>query len=162
MIFCPNYYEDDGLIVSQAREIGLTATFLGGDGWAGVKNYASAENLEGSYYCSAYASGTPEVAAFEEAYIAAYGKDTLNMFAALGYDAAMCMARALEEAEKTGEVPGSEAYKQAVIDGIRNSCGDLAGITSPSGYSFDEHNNPIKDAVIMHLENGEEVFSQNY
>ena len=43
----------------QAREIGLTATFLGGDGWAGVKNYASAENLEGSYYCSAYASGTP-------------------------------------------------------------------------------------------------------
>ena len=162
VIFCPNYYEDDGLIVSQAREIGLTATFLGGDGWAGVKNYASAENLEGSYYCSAYASGTPEVAAFEEAYIAAYGKDSLNMFAALGYDAAMCMARALEEAEKTGEVPGSEAYKQAVIDGIRNSCGDLAGITSPSGYSFDEHNNPIKDAVIMHLENGEEVFGQNY
>lgn len=162
VVFCPNYYEDDGLIVSQAREIGLTATFLGGDGWAGVKKYASAEDLEGSYYCSAYASGTEEVAAFEQAYVEVYGEDTLSMFAALGYDAAMCMCRGLEAAEATGYEQGSEEYKQAVIDGIRTGCGELVGITSPTGYTFDAHNNPIKAAVIMKLAGGEEVYDQTY
>ncbi|MPN16606.1 hypothetical protein SDC9_163951 [bioreactor metagenome] len=29
VVFCPNYYQDDGMIVTQARELGLTATFLG-------------------------------------------------------------------------------------------------------------------------------------
>jgi branched-chain amino acid transport system substrate-binding protein len=68
VVFCPNYYQDDGMIVTQAREIGLTATFLGGDGWAGVSEYASAEDLEGSFYCSAYAPGsTDAVKAFEDA-----------------------------------------------------------------------------------------------
>lgn len=162
VVFCPNYYEDDGLIISQAREIGFDVTFLGGDGWAGVNKYATAEDLEGSYYCSAYAAGTEQVTAFEEAYVATYGKDTLSMFAALGYDAAMCMCRGLEAAEASGYEQGSAEYKQAVIDGIRNGCGDLAGVTSPTGYSFDEYNNPIKAAVIMKLVNGEEVYDQTY
>lgn len=162
VVFCPNYYEDDGLIISQAREIGLDVTFLGGDGWAGVAKYASAEDLEGSYYCSAYAAGTEQVAAFEEAYAEAYGKDTLSMFAALGYDAAMCMCKGLEAAEASGYEQGSEEYKQAVIDGIRTGCSELAGITSPTGYTFDEHNNPIKAAVIMKLAGGKEVYDQTY
>ena len=51
-IMCPNYLEDVGLIVTQARQQGITAGFLGGDGWSGVSAYASAEDLEGSYFCS--------------------------------------------------------------------------------------------------------------
>lgn len=60
VIFCPNYYQDDGMIVTQARESGLTATFIGGDGWSSVSAYASAEDLEGSYYCSGYAPGSTD------------------------------------------------------------------------------------------------------
>lgn len=158
-VFCPNYYEDDGMIVKQARALGLTATFLGGDGWNGVSAYASAEELEGSYYCSAYAPGsTDAVRAFEEAYIAAYGADTLNMFAATAYDAAMVLCAALEKAEASGFETGSEEYKQAIIDGIRSEGATVFGITSEAGYTFDDKNNPIKDAVIMILTNGEEKF----
>ena len=158
-VFCPNYYEDDGMIVKQARTLGLTATFLGGDGWNSVSAYASAEELEGSYYCSAYAPGsTDAVKAFEEAYIEKYGADTLNMFAATAYDAAMVLCAALEKAEESGEKAGSEAYKAAVVAGIKSEGASVSGITSEGGYTFDEKNNPIKDAVIMVLKDGEEKF----
>lgn len=162
VVFCPNYYENDGLIVTQAREVGVTGTFLGGDGWSGVSAYASAADLEGSCYCSAYAPGSSDaVKQFEADYTAAYGADTLNMFAANAYDAAMVLCNALAVAEDKGLAAGSDDYKQAVIDAIRDNSGDVVGITS-DGYAFDEHNNPIKSAVIMRLESGKEVFAQMF
>jgi len=159
VVFLPNYYEDNGLIVTQAREIGLEAVMLGGDGWAGITDYASAEDLEGSFFCSAYAPGSTElVRDFEAKFIAANGEDTLNMFAATGYDAAMLLVAALRKAEESGAAPASAEYKQAIIDGIRSEGAGVVGVTSEGGYTFDEFNNPIKDAVIMTIENGKEVF----
>ena len=162
-MFCPNYYEDDGMIVTQARQVGVSSTFLGGDGWSSVTKYASKEALEGSFYCSSYAPGsTDAVKKFEEEYVAAYGKDTLNMFAATAYDAAMLMCAALEKAETGGSAPASEEYKQAVIDAIKSEGATICGITSEAGYTFDDSNNPIKDAVIMKVTSGEEVFDRMY
>jgi branched-chain amino acid transport system substrate-binding protein len=163
VIFAPIYYQDAGLIVTQARDLGITSTFLGADGWAGVSGYASAEDLEGSLFCSAYAPGsTDAVKAFEAEYTAKYGADTLNMFAATAYDAAMVLCNALKIAEGSKAKPASDEYKQAVIDAIRDKSGDVVGITSAGGYTFDEHNNPIKDAVIIEVSNGAELFKTMY
>ncbi|NLH01685.1 MAG: ABC transporter substrate-binding protein [Clostridiales bacterium] len=162
VVFCPNYYEDDALIISQARQVGLKATFLGADGMSGVKDYASAEELEGTYYCSGYAPGsTDAIKNFEAAYTEKYGASTLNMFAATAYDAAMVLCNALQIAEDKGLKAGTDEYKQAVIDAIRNNSADLECITS-KGYTFDEHNNPVKDAVIMKLEGGKEVYVETF
>lgn len=159
VIFSPNYYENDGLIVTQARQIGITSIFMGGDGWAGVSGYATAEDLEGSVYCSAYAPGSSdEIKQFEKDYTDKYGSDTLNMFAPLGYDAAVVLLDAVAAAEKTGKKVGSDEYKAAIIDGMKNT--SSVGITSK--YSYDEFNNPIKSAVIIKLEGGEEIFSQMF
>ena len=162
-VFCPNYYEDDGLIVTQARAAGVTGTFLGGDGWAGVTAYASAADLEGTYFISSYApASTDAVKEFEAAYGKVYDPASLNMFAATAYDAAMVICNALEVAEAAGLEAGSEEYKQAVVDAIRDQSGDLAGVTSEGGYAFDEYNNPIKDAVVMKIVNGAEAFECMY
>lgn len=162
-VFCPNYYEDDSMIIKQARALGLDVTFLGGDGWDGVVKYATAEELEGCYYCSAFAPGSNDaVSAFEAAYEEAYGKDTLNTFAATAYDAAMVLCAALEKAEETGKKAGSEEYKQAVIDAIKSEGPGVKGVTSEGGYTFDANNNPIKDAVIMVIEDGEAVAKESY
>ena len=163
VVYCPNYYEDDGLIVKQARALGLTCKFLGGDGWAGVCSYATAEELEGCMFVSAYAPGSSEeVIAFEKAYTDAYGADALNMFSALSYDAAALLCAAIAEAEKTGAKVGSDEYKQAIIDAIPVVGPSIKGITSASGFTFDEKNNPIKEAVIMELSNGVESFKEMY
>ena len=158
VVFSPNYYEDDGMIVTQAREVGVTGTFLGGDGWGSVKNYASAEDLEGSVYCSGYAPGSSDaVKQFEADYQAAYGEDIPNMFAPLGYDAAMLMLNAIQAAEEQGLEACTDEYYQAVIDAMSATEG-LEGITGT--YQFDEKNNPIKSAAIMKLEGGDEVFTE--
>lgn len=156
-IMCPNYLEDVGLIVTQARQQGITAGFLGGDGWSGVTAYASAEDLEGSYFCSGYALGSN--AEFEEAYAAEYGEAPKQMFEALGYDAALLMCNALKSAEEQGLEVGSDEYKQAVIDAMKATNG-LEGVTGT--FSFDDQNNPIKSASILQIQGGEEVFVENF
>ncbi|OUQ43582.1 hypothetical protein B5E65_04320 [Gemmiger sp. An120] len=156
-IMCPNYLEDVGLIVTQARQQGITAGFLGGDGWSGVSAYASAEDLEGSYFCSGYALGSN--AEFEEAYAAEYGEAPKQMFEALGYDAALLMCNALKSAEEQGLEAGSDEYKQAVIDAMKATNG-LEGVTGT--FSFDDQNNPIKSASILQIQGGEEVFVENF
>ena len=56
----------------------------------------------------------------------------------------------------------SEEYKQAVIDAIKTEGASVKGITSEGGYTFDEYNNPIKDAVIIKVTGGEEVFDRMF
>ena len=50
-VFCPNYYEEVGQILSQAESVGLNVPFLGGDGWDGLEGYATADQLKDSYFC---------------------------------------------------------------------------------------------------------------
>ncbi len=159
VVFCPIYYGEAGLAITQGRQVGITATFLGGDGFGGIKDYATAEDLEGSVYCSGYAPGTESVAQFEKDYEAAYGEPVPNMFAPLAYDAAMLLCNALASAEETGAEAGSDEYKQAVIDALAANDG-TEGITG--SYTFDEYNNPIKSAAMIQLQGGEEKFTELY
>ncbi len=159
VVFAPIYYGEAGLAITQGRQAGLTAKFLGGDGFGSIKDYASAEDLEGTVYCSGYAPGTESVAQFEADYQTVYGEPVPNMFAPLAYDAAMIMCEGLKAAEEAGLTAGTEEYKQAVIDAIKNM-NNVEGITGT--YSFDEFNNPIKSAAIIELTGGEEVFKEMY
>ena len=159
VVFCPIYYGEAGLAIQAARQAGCTSTFLGGDGFGSVKDYASAEELEGTVYCSGYAPGTEDVAQFEKDYKAAYGEDVPNMFAPLAYDASMIMAYGLKAAEDAGLTAGTDEYKQAVIDAIKTMDG-VKGITG--SYSFDSDNNPIKSVAIIELTGGEEVFKEMF
>ena len=141
VVYCPNYYEDVGQILTQAADVGLTVPFLGGDGWDGVTQYATAEQLDGCYFCANYAVGaSPE---FESAYEAEY---------------ALTVCGGLEAAEAAGLEPGTDEYKQAVIDGIKN--GSFEGVTGT--FTFDDHNDPVKTAAILTFENGEAVFVEQY
>ena len=160
IVFCPIYYGEAGLAIQAARQAGCTATFLGGDGFGSVKDYASAEELEGSVYCSGYAPGTEDVAQFEKDYCENFGVEEVpNMFAPLAYDASMIMAYGLKAAEDAGLEAGTDEYKQAVIDAIKTMDG-VKGITGT--YSFDSDNNPIKSVAIIELTGGEEVFKEMF
>ena len=142
-IFCPNYYEEVGQILSQAESVGLTVPFLGGDGWDGLEGYATADQLKDAYFCANYAKGSsPE---FEDAYKAEYGEDYPNGFAPLGYDAAKTVVYGVQAAEDAGLEAGTDEYKQAVNDAIAS--GTIEGITGT--FTFDEHHNPVKSTAIL-------------
>lgn len=158
VVWCPNYYEDIGQILTQARAQGISVPFIGGDGWDGVKSYASAADLAGCYFCANYAAGaSPE---FEDAYKAEYGEEYPNGFAPLGYDAAITLCVGLQAAEDAGLDAAADAddYKQAVIDGIKNAT--VVGVTGT--FTFDEHNNPVKTASIITFEDGEPTLVEQF
>lgn len=159
VVFMPIYYGEAGLAITQGRQAGMKSVVMGGDGFGGIKDYASAEDLEGSVYCSGYAPGTESVAQFEKDYEAKYGEPVPNMFAPLAYDAAMLMCNALKAADDKGLTPGTAEFQAAVVEAMAATT-DVVGITGT--YNFDAQNNPIKSAAILQLQSGAEVFTELY
>lgn len=146
--------------MTQARKLGYKGVFLGADGWAGIiggeQDYASAEDLEGCFYDTSFVSSDTAsgIQDFIKAYTDEYGEAPTN-FCALGYDAAAITAAGLEAAEKTGEVAGSDVYKQAVIDGIASA--KVSGVTGEISYSGT--GDPVNSTLFITFKDGkEEIF----
>ena len=154
VLFIPVYYEDVALIAVQASEVGVKAKLLGGDGWDGVLKKIDASSvscLDGALYCSHYSSQSSDerVQTFIKNYTEKFG-EAPNTFAALGYDAAYMMTKAIENAGSTDSAAIVEAMKNLEYDGI-------------TGHMvFDENRNPIKSAVILEINGGAESFVENY
>ena len=90
--------EASGLeILREARRQGLTADFLGGDGWTGITSDTAVS--EGVYVATPFTSEDQrrEAQNFVSAFRARFGHDP-NGFAALAYDATMVIAIAIEQA----------------------------------------------------------------
>ncbi|GAB6181058.1 ABC transporter substrate-binding protein [Desulfotomaculum defluvii] len=151
VIYLPAYYEAVGKIVKQAREIGITAPFLGGDGWDSPKltEIAGAAALNGTYFTNHYSSqqDDPTIKAFVEKYQAKYG-EVPDTFAALGYDTAVLLVDAIK---RSGD-GSSEKIKEALA-----STKDLQTVTGK--ISVDEQHNPVKGAVILEMKDGKQVYN---
>lgn len=149
-LFVPGYYEEVGLIIRQARELGLNVPILGGDGYESPKlvEIAGKEALNDIYYSSHYSSqdDSENVVKFKESFKAKYNKEP-DAFNALGYDIAYLFADALERA---GEAD-TEKLKKALeaTEGFEGVTGVL---------TIDEKHNPVKSVTILKIENGESVF----
>jgi branched-chain amino acid transport system substrate-binding protein len=150
VLFIPGYYEEVGLIIRQARDLGLNVPVLGGDGYESPKlsEIAGSDALNKVYYTSHYSSKdtAPEVVKFREDFNKKYGKDP-DAFSALGYDMAYYFADALKRA---GEVDSSK-LKDSLAD-----TKDFKGVTG--SFSIDESHNPVKSVTVIEMKNGEPTF----
>jgi branched-chain amino acid transport system substrate-binding protein len=149
VIFLPGYYEEGGLIIKQAREMGITQPILGPDGFANstLVELAGADNVDNVFYASHFTpnSEDPKVQEFLAAFEAEYGKPA-DSFAALAYDAAQLVFDAIQTADSTDP--------QAITDALA-ATEDFEGVTGT--FSFDENHNPIKSAFVIELQDGLEV-----
>jgi branched-chain amino acid transport system substrate-binding protein len=104
-IFVPGYYNEAGLIVAQARQLGITVPLFGGDGWEAPEliQIAGAQALEKTYYSTHYSpeAADPKVQAFVAAFKARFNGEVPDAMAALGYDSAMVLADAIRRAGST-------------------------------------------------------------
>ena len=77
VLFVPGYYEEVGLIIKQARELGMDMPVLGADGFDSPKllEIAGADNLNGTYYSNHYSSGdtSEDVVAFKTSFNSEFG-----------------------------------------------------------------------------------------
>ncbi len=150
-IYLPGYYQEAGLIIKQARDLGITQSFLGADGFDSpvLLELAGANALNNVYFTNHYsANDTDEmVQNFNTSFKEKYGTEP-SAFNALGYDLGKFIADAVSRAESTDP----EDIKDALA-----STKDFKGVTGT--LSIGENHNSIKSIVVIGLENGVQTSS---
>lgn len=142
VLYVPNYYQDNALIAKQARDLGIEATIVGGDGWDGVLEVVDdASAIEGAIFGNHYSPDDQEIVEWAQRYKAEYGMEATS-FAYLGYDSAMIMIQAIKNAGTTDSAAIVEALNKISYDGL---LGHLV---------FDENGNPIKDMAFVTIKDG--------
>lgn len=146
VIYLPGYYEEAGLIIKQARALGIDKPILGADGFDSpdLTNLAGASALTKVYFTNHYSSldKDPAVVKFIDDFKKKYNKEP-NAFHALGYDLAKFVADGLKRSKSLD----SGALKDALAE-----TKDFTGVTG--SFSIDENHNPVKAIVVVGLENG--------
>lgn len=142
VLVLPDYYNVVGLIAKQARATGITSQFLGGDGWESEELYSiGGEAINGALYINHYYSGDTDenVKKFVDAYKVKFNKDP-DAFAALGYDTAKVLVKAIE---KSGDF-SADKIKEALAS---------IELDSVTGHiKFNEERSAVKSASIIKVD----------
>ncbi len=149
VIYLPGYYNEAGLIIKQAREMGITQPILGADGFGDAEliKLADAKNVNDVYYTAHFstkADATDKTKDFIAAFKKEYNKEP-SAFNALGYDSVYLIKKAAEDAKSTE--PAKITTALAKVKGFEGVTGTM---------SIDKDHNPEKAAVVVQLTNGEE------
>jgi branched-chain amino acid transport system substrate-binding protein len=145
-VFIPGYYTEAGLIVAQARQLGITVPFFGGDGWEAPELIQlGGDAMTGTYFSTHYSAEnqSPEVQNFVKEFRAKYNGETPDAMAALGYDSAMVLADAIKRAGTTAEPQLRDA-----IAATR----DFDGVTGKT--TINASRDATKPAVIITVKDG--------
>ncbi|AKL96675.1 amino acid/amide ABC transporter substrate-binding protein, HAAT family [Clostridium aceticum] len=152
IVFMPYFFKEVALSANQARELGIDAVLIGGDGWPSeVLLEMAAEAVEGSYFVNHLDFADPEVQDFKDTYTAKYNLPVeLNGY--LAYDAVKLLESAILEAGNFDSVAIRDALKTASVQGI----------TGQITISPDTHNPEGKDAAIIKIIDSDYKFQQKY
>jgi branched-chain amino acid transport system substrate-binding protein len=144
-VFCSALYEEGGVILSQARKMGLNVPFVGGNGFNSPKVIDIAKDAaEGLIVATPWFAdrNDPKVKAFVAKYEKAYGKKP-DQFAAQAYDALYIMADALKRAGK--------ADRTALRDALA-STKNFQGVLGT--FSFDAERDVVMEPNVLIVKGG--------
>ena len=151
-IFLPGFYEEVGLIIKQARALGINVPVMGGDGWDSptLVDIAGADALNNTFITNHYSSGDSDakVQDFVKAFQGKYDGKSPDAFGALGYDTAYFIADAIKRA-------GSSDPEK-----IRKALEETDGLAVVSGtLKVDKNHDQVKAAVILEYKDGKQEFN---
>jgi branched-chain amino acid transport system substrate-binding protein len=144
-IFVPGYYTEVGLIGRQAKELGIPAPLMGGDGWDSPKLLEiGGRALEGSYFSNHYSAeaASPQVQAFAKKYKDEYKVESDGL-SAMGYDAALVLFDAMKRAKSWNPKD------------VRDAIADTKDYQAVTGkITIDSKRNAVKSAVVLKISKG--------
>jgi branched-chain amino acid transport system substrate-binding protein len=146
VIFAPGNYTESALIIKQARDLGITAPFLGGDTWEAPEFVDVGKgSVEGAVFSTFFATEVPITETsktFLDAYRKQYGKEPAAV-TALGFDGYLVVRAAIE---KAGTLDGAK---------LREALVATQKFPGAAGFiSFDENRDATKSAVIKVVKGG--------
>jgi branched-chain amino acid transport system substrate-binding protein len=148
VLFLPDYYNIVNLVGAQAKERGVTAVMMGGDGWDSADLDPTA--AEGGYFSNHYSAEDTRaiVGDFVSRYEAKFGAKP-DALAALAYDATNLLLAAIEKAGKDDPAAVKDALAALQYEAVSGN------------ITFDAQHNPIKAAVVMQVKDGKVVFADS-
>ena len=148
VIYVPGYYTEIGLIIKQARQMGIKVPIVGGDGMCDSKlvQIAGAKNATKIFYTTPFstrvAAQDPVASKFLKAFKDRYHADA-PAFSALAYDSVYMVKQAIED-EKSDD-------STKITAGLAK-LKDFKGVTGK--MTIDKYHNPDKSIVIEEITNG--------
>jgi branched-chain amino acid transport system substrate-binding protein len=148
VLYIPDYYNKVGLIAKQARQLGIKAIMMGGDGWDSDDMLKIAgDAIYDGYFTNHYSPDDPrsEVQEWVKKYEERYGSKP-DALATLAYDATVLLIEAINQAKSDDPLKVKDAMQN--IQNFKSISGDI---------SVDAEGNPVKSAVILkYTKNGRE------
>jgi len=152
MILMPYYYKEVALSANQARELGIDAVLIGGDGWPSEQLMTmAADAIEGSYIVNHLDFNDPEVKPLQEKYSAKYNLP-MELNGYMAHDAFLLLKAAIEDAGSADPVKITESLTKVSVEGV----------TGTIKLSPEDHNPIGKEAAIVRVEKGDYIFQEKY
>ncbi|MHC6202398.1 ABC transporter substrate-binding protein [Breznakiellaceae bacterium SP9] len=150
VIFAPGNYTESALVIQQARGLGITAPFIGGDTWETPEFIdVGKASVEGAVFSTFFASeyaASPVAETFLKAYRAQYKKEPAAV-TALGYDGYLLALDAIKRAGSTDP------------KAIRNAIAATKGFAGAAGtVTLDANGDATKSAFLKSVKGGKFVF----
>lgn len=152
VILMPYFYKEVALTANQARDLGINAVLMGGDGWPSEQLMEMAQNsVQGSIIVNHLDYADPEAVPLREAYEAKYGTPTeLNTY--MANDAYLLLKAAIEKAGEPNSVKVTQALNEVTVKGV----------TGNIKIDPETHNPDGKEAAIVKIEGDQYVFQEKY
>jgi branched-chain amino acid transport system substrate-binding protein len=154
VLYLPDYYNIVNLVGAQAKDKGVTAVMMGGDGWDSSDLDVNA--AEGGFYSNHYDAGDtrPIVVEWLKKYGETFKDDSGNpkvpdALATLAYDAANLLFAAIEKAGVDDPAKVAEAMEGLSWEGVSGT------------ITFDANHNPIKSAAVIGVAGGVKTFVES-
>ena len=150
VIFAPGNYTESALVISQARQLGITAPFIGGDTWETNEFIdVGKRDVEGAVFSTFFATevmASPVAETFVSEYRARYKKEPAAV-TALGFDGYLLALDAIKRAGGTDRVK------------IRDAIAKTAGFVGATGTTtLDSNGDATKGAYLKSVRDGKFVF----
>ncbi|MEI8191448.1 MAG: ABC transporter substrate-binding protein [candidate division NC10 bacterium] len=152
VVYLPDYYNVVNLVTKQAKEKGIKAVFMGGDGWD--SSDLDLKAADGGFFTNHYspADTRPEVQNFVKAFGAKYKDDkgqpkVPDALAALAYDATNMLLQAIKEAGADDTAKVKDAMAKINFNGVSGK------------ITLDANHNPVKSATILAVKDGKVQFN---
>jgi len=170
-IYLPGYYTEAGLIARQARELGIKAPILGGDGWESDQLIGiGGPALEGCFYSNHFAADNPDprLQEFLKTYAAKYAGQEPNAIVGLAYDAGEVLFQSMEKlADQDPEAfkglssgKAGSPQRKAACKKLRDLIATTTNFPGVTGnITLDENRNASKPAVVLEIKGGKKVYS---
>lgn len=150
-IYVPGYYSEAGLIIKQARSMGIDVPIIGSDGMADPKlaEIAGSENASDIYYTTPFSTKSGSTNKMAQTFMADFKKQyhtDAPTFSALAYDSVLMVKQAIEDAKSTDSVKIAQSLAK-----IKN----MPAVTG--AMTVNKTHDPEKPIMIEKLTNGKVV-----